>query len=748
MAWEASLLRRCAQLPRFYVLSGQRKIHRGIFRQMSSASAEEHVPVLIVGAGPVGLVLSILLTKLGVKCAVIERSQQFRKHPQAHFINNRTMEVFRKLDGLSGEIEELQPSVEQWRKFIYCSSLSGTILGTVDHMQPNDLKQTRSPTCVAHFSQHRLVPLLLKRLEKLGFSIYSGDNPSSEGYRSSGSWIGKIKLCHECVSINPTSDGIRAAIYCVENGLKVVRDIHCSVLIGADGAGSTVRKLMGISLKGEQDMQKLISVHFLSKELGHFLSEKRPGMLYFVFNPKIIGVVVAHDLNEGEFVVQIPFYPPQQRFEDFSTEVCREFISNLIGYDHVDLEIKSIKPWAMHAEVAEKFTCGNHRVILVGDAAHRFPPAGGFGMNTGIQDAHNLAWKLAYVLNGLASPDLLSTYEMERKPIAEFNTALSVANFKAAMSVPSALGLNPNIADSVHQTVNNGIGSILPSGLQTVLLESIFALGRAQLSAPFLSRYNPLGSSRLEKVKHILEDGQSLQLQFPAEDLGFRYEQGSVVPELNISNDILEEKPIGRRRDYIPSSKPGSRLPHMQIRILSQHKCHLTKDVCSTLDLVHGNMTEFLLIIAPTSRSYVWADATLKIAKACMVPLKVCIIWPGGSSSSALSNQSTYGYQENEALITSQRQPVVKGGSVVTEDWRRKNLESVLDAEEITGSWWELCEMPYQGAILVRPDEHIAWRSDPSFSGDALDELNRVFSILLKKPALDADQLLHIKSNA
>lgn len=242
-------------------------------RWMSTSSVvEEHVPVLIVGAGPVGLVLSILLTKLGVKCCIIERSQQFKQHPQAHFINNRTMEVFRKLDGLSEEIEELQPPVEQWRRFIYCSTLFGPILGTVDHMKPHDFKQTRSPTCVAHFSQHRLVPLLLKRLGRLGFNICNGNNFSNDGFQSYNSWVGKIRLGHECISINPTSDGIRAAICSVKDETKVRVNIQCNVLIGADGAGSTVRKLMGINMKGEHDIQKLISVHFMSKDLGNFLS--------------------------------------------------------------------------------------------------------------------------------------------------------------------------------------------------------------------------------------------------------------------------------------------------------------------------------------------------------------------------------------------------------------------------------------------------------------------------------------------
>ncbi|TXG56097.1 hypothetical protein EZV62_017410 [Acer yangbiense] len=96
------------------------------------------LPVLIVGAGPVGLVLSILLTKLGIKCSVLEK---FSKHPQAHFINNRSMEVFRKLDGLAEEIERSQPPAELWRKFIYCRSLMGSILGSVDQMQPQDYRK-------------------------------------------------------------------------------------------------------------------------------------------------------------------------------------------------------------------------------------------------------------------------------------------------------------------------------------------------------------------------------------------------------------------------------------------------------------------------------------------------------------------------------------------------------------------------------------------------------------------------------
>ncbi|KAG8362904.1 hypothetical protein BUALT_BualtUnG0025500 [Buddleja alternifolia] len=154
------------------------------------------------------------------------------------------------------------------------------------------------------------------------------------------------------------------------------------------------------------DLQKLTSVHFMSQDLGQYLTNERPGMLFF--NTEAIGVLVAHDLKRGEFVLQVPFCPPQQKFEDFNSRLF-----NLLTF-----RLKCAGCKAMgdaYAEVAEKFLAGNNRIILAGEAAHRFPPAGGFGMNTEIQDGHNLAWKLDSVLKGVAPPSILSTYETERR---------------------------------------------------------------------------------------------------------------------------------------------------------------------------------------------------------------------------------------------------------------------------------------------------------------------------------------------
>ncbi|KAK2389322.1 2,4-dichlorophenol 6-monooxygenase [Trifolium repens] len=669
----------------------------GFSKEQVFKGDEAVLPVLIIGAGPVGLVLSILLTKLGINCTVLEKNKAFSKHPQAHFINNRSMEIFRKIDGLVEEIQRSQPPVDLWRKFVYCTSLSGSILGSVDHIQPQDLEHVISPVSVAHFSQYKLTMLLLKQLENLGFQTCAPE--SSEGnmqFREK-----KILMGHECVSIDTSNDFITVTASSVNNGKHIEKNIRCNILIGADGAGSTVRKLVGIDMRGEKDLQKLVSVHFLSKRLGQFLLKENPGMLFFIFNTEAIGVLVAHDLRQGEFVLQIPFYPPQQTIEDFSPKACEKLINKLVGREFGDVDVIDIKPWIMHAEVAERFVCCGNRIILAGDAAHRFPPAGGFGMNTGIQDAHNLAWKVASVIKGIAPTSMLNTYDMERRPISVFNTRLSLENYRAAMSVPSTLGLNPTVANTVHKVIINGVGSILPSGLQRLALDGIFAIGRAQLSESVLNESNPLGSSRLAKLRHIFEEGKSLQLQFPAEDLGFRYLQGAVMPE---SSDVESspQVPTGRRRDYIPSAQPGCRLPHMFVRVNP-----ISKEMVSTHDLVSGDKVEFVLIIAPVKESYHLAREAFKVAEERQVSLKVCVFW---------SMDSGVGFD--------------RGSKEALSPW--KNYADVVEVCSTTTNWWDMCNMTNRGAILVRPDEHIAWRTISRLAGDPRAEMQRVFSSILR----------------
>lgn len=166
-----------------------------------------------------------------------------------------------------------------------------------------DFEKINSPVCVAHLSQYKLVNLLLKKLEKLGVHV-SRQDPSSD-WEPDSVLCKKILMGHECTSIQPSKEGVIVTAR-VHNGTKLEeRRFHCSILIGSDGARSSIRQLLGIEMKGKRHLQDLISVHFMSIDLGKFLIKNRPGMLFFIFNQEAIGVLVAHDLEQGEFVLQV-----------------------------------------------------------------------------------------------------------------------------------------------------------------------------------------------------------------------------------------------------------------------------------------------------------------------------------------------------------------------------------------------------------------------------------------------------------
>lgn len=166
----------------------------------------------------------------------------------------------------------------------------------------SDFDHIVSPVSVAHFSQYKLNRLMLMQLKELGFHIRN-----YEGFGIHDGFILEKQLLmgHECIAINPSNHCVTVTASFHGEGKSTEKNIRCKFVVGTDGAGSTVRKLMGINMKGERDLQKLISVHFMSQELGQYLINERPGMLFFIFNEKAIGVLVAHNLQEGEFVLQV-----------------------------------------------------------------------------------------------------------------------------------------------------------------------------------------------------------------------------------------------------------------------------------------------------------------------------------------------------------------------------------------------------------------------------------------------------------
>ena len=361
--------------------------------------------VLIVGAGPAGATAALLLAQHGIDTLVVERRMAPSTHPAAHVLSTRTLEVFREL-GLEHDVRRLGSRIYELRDGIYATSLTGPELGRITIYDPESteaqLLQTLSPTRAANLSQHVLGRLLWDRLdacERVEFrrgSVYQNHRETSDGV--------------EVRATGPDRDGewIATGRY----------------LIAADGAGSDVRRTCGLEMPGPV-LQHVISVHF-SADLRPYLWSRR-GPVIFTFTPRGLGITIVHS-SPGDFVFQIPYFPPVQRLEDFTADDCRRRIRDAVGDMELAVDIHSVQSWAMTAQVANQYRKG--RTFLIGDAAHAFPPTGGLGLNTGVHDAHNLAWKLAWEISGRAPANLLDTYEAERRPIGIANTEHSVKELR------------------------------------------------------------------------------------------------------------------------------------------------------------------------------------------------------------------------------------------------------------------------------------------------------------------------------
>ena len=358
---------------------------------------EEDVPVLVVGGSLVGLSTSLFLASHGVPSLVVERHHGTAIHPRAAFILQRTIETYRSV-GLEKAI-----SVAAAQEFIQNGAImSVESLGGREiewyFRNINDGVEDLSPSRRLFFTQIGLEPILRHRAEELG---------------------ARVQYASEVVSIEADAGGITAVVQDRDSGEQ--RRVHARYVVAADGARSPVRERLGISMCGHGTFSNSITIYFRA-DVRELIGDRVLSVVY-VFHPELQGFFrFSIDGDAGFLVVNTTVDANGQRSrnvaEDASNERCIEYVRLALGASDLPVEIEAVQHWSSIADWAERFQEG--RVLLVGDAAHVMPPTGGYGGNTGIHDAHNLAWKLALVLDSVAGPDLLATYDAERRPVASF----------------------------------------------------------------------------------------------------------------------------------------------------------------------------------------------------------------------------------------------------------------------------------------------------------------------------------------
>lgn len=503
--------------------------------------------MIVVGAGPVGATAALLLARAGIEVTVIDQRAEPIAHPAAHVISTRTLEIFREI-GIEPLVHQDAADLEKLRFIVYATTLTGPEIGRIGVSElPLELLEkidASSPTRAAHYPQNRLERLLWKALD---------DEPRVRFHRRT-EYLAHEELEH---SVRVQAAGPDGPV-----------NLEGPWLLAADGASSSVRRGLGITMDGPA-LQHMISAHLRLDTAPYFIDRESP--LAWTHTPSGIGTFILHRPPD-DVVFQIPYFPPAEHVDDFTPERVRSLVLKAVGDASVAVEVKSVQPWLVTAQLASTYRSG--RTLLLGDAAHRFPPTGGLGLNTGVADAHNLAWKLAWVEGGLAGAELLDTYEIERRPIAEMNTKHSVENMVGLFEVVTALGMPATGSTAIASLAGSRLLGRLPRRFAARLVRAIVNLGYGRLRlAASPGRAGQRVRARAAEV--IARQGPHYRSW--GADLGYAYTAGFVA----------DHEGSGEPEDlefYDPTVQVGGRLPHAEVSVPT--------GTASTLDLpVHDRLT-------------------------------------------------------------------------------------------------------------------------------------------------------------
>ena len=347
--------------------------------------------MLIVGAGAGGLAASALLAKHGVGSLLVEKRREIFIYPKARNLSFRSLEILRGL-GLSDEVHAVADHVSAMMVKPALNSPEERLAIDIDAIFAG-LGQLSPEPAAQYCPQSRLEPILLAETRRRGSEVRYGT---------------------ELSSLEQDDAGVTAVLHDRDSGQS--ETVCADYLVGADGVHSPIRNWLDISTSGYGALPIYVVFIYFRAPWTKFVSHLADGDAVQIKNADVDGIFLVVEGELGMFITM--YFPGKGETADqFTPQRCREVLTKAFG-EPMDTDIIEVAAWQPCEQVADQFRCG--RNFLVGDSAHTMPPFKAGGANTAIQSAHNLAWKLAAVLDGTADPALLDTYHAERHPVGRF----------------------------------------------------------------------------------------------------------------------------------------------------------------------------------------------------------------------------------------------------------------------------------------------------------------------------------------